>query len=173
MKVKKIVVAAALTAISIIIPAVCPKIVFPPFTATFMAHVPIMLAICISTDIAVMVTLGTSVGFFFAFPSLPFGYIRSFSHIFFVMVACYLLNKKVNIFLIIILTGIIHALSEMVLIILLFLPGELEANSIIITLFICTLSHHIVDSLIASLIIIPLKKAKLIKRNFTIKKLKE
>lgn len=175
MKIKKITISAVLTAISIIIPMICPKVVLPLFTATLMAHVPIMIAICISTDVAVMVTIGTSVGFAFAYSSMPLGYVRSFTHIFFVIIACYLLNKKINIFIIIVLSGIIHAISETIVICFLFLPESQNNPSVIlfISLCLCAFLHHIIDSICTSFLVIPLKKVKLIKRNFNVKKFKE
>ena len=166
MNVKKLSVSALLTSVSIIIPMFFPKLVIPPFTATLMAHVPIMTAICISTDVAVFVTIGTSVGFIFAFSAIPFGYVRSFTHLFFVLLACLLLKKKVNIYIIIITTGIVHAFFETVVIMLLFLPSGVTPLYAILILSIGSFAHHLVDSAFTFTIIRPLTKLNLIERPF-------
>ena len=54
-----------LTALSIIIPfAVFFKVVIPPFTATLGSHVPTFIAMLFGLEVAIMVGLGSALGFF-------------------------------------------------------------------------------------------------------------
>ena len=66
MKTNEIVLGGLLTALALVIPMAFGgilSIVIPPFSATLAAHVPIMLSMTISPLTAIMVGLGSSLGF--------------------------------------------------------------------------------------------------------------
>ena len=170
MNIKKLSISAILTAFSIVIPMFFPKVIIPPFTATLMSHVPIMLAVCISTDIAIFVTVGTSIGFVFAFSAIPFGYLRSFTHVFFVLLACFMLKKTKNVYLTIVITGIVHSVLETAVIMFLFLPADVTPLYAMPILVLGAFIHHIIDAIFTSAVIYPLKKAKMIDRKFNLGK---
>ncbi|WP_421038530.1 hypothetical protein [Streptococcus hyointestinalis] len=85
---------AILTALGILIPLVMPaKIVIGPASYTLASHVPILLAMFISPFFALMVTLGTTLGFLIAgFPIVIV--LRALSHVIFAVVGAYWLQKK-------------------------------------------------------------------------------
>ena len=64
-KIRQMVYAGLLTALAIIIPIQFGflKIIIPPFTATLAAHVPMMLAMLISPAVAIVVGIGSTIGF--------------------------------------------------------------------------------------------------------------
>ncbi len=62
---KKLVLAALLTSVAIIIPfAVFFKVVIPPFSATLGSHVPMFISMLLGPEVAIMVGLGSALGFF-------------------------------------------------------------------------------------------------------------
>ena len=67
MKTRDLVTGALLTALALIIPIFFGsylRIYIPPFSATLASHVPTMIAFLISPAVAIMVGLGSSLGFF-------------------------------------------------------------------------------------------------------------
>lgn len=85
---------AILIAFGILIPLVMPiKLVIGPASYTLGSHVPIFMALFLSLPIAILVALGTTVGFLLAgFPIVIV--LRALSHLVFVLVAGLLLKKK-------------------------------------------------------------------------------
>lgn len=84
MKAKEIVTSALLTALSLLIPITFGgyiKIYIPPFSATLASHVPSMIAMLISPTAAVMVGLGSTLGFLLIMG--PVVAARAFVHVFF------------------------------------------------------------------------------------------
>ena len=62
---KEVIMAALLCAIGIMIPMISPiKIVLEPASFTLASHVAIFIAMFISTKVALLVTVGTTIGFF-------------------------------------------------------------------------------------------------------------
>ena len=65
MNTKKLSLTALLTSLSIVIPfAVFFKVIIPPFSATLGAHVPMFIAMLLGPEVAIMVGLGSALGFF-------------------------------------------------------------------------------------------------------------
>ena len=163
-KVKEIVLTGLLTAIAIMIPLIMPpvppfKIIIPPiFTATLAAHVPLVIAMFISPFSAVCTALGSSLGFFMYFSDNPTVGARAFMHVFFVVVGAIMLRKNQNIYLIAIITMIVHAISEMFVVYLFanvfgFINiGERTMNIVQLIVGSGTSIHHIVDFTIALII---------------------
>lgn len=69
--VTKMIYAALLTAISIIIPLYFGflKVVIGPFTATIASHVPLFIAMIISPGVAIAVGVGSAIGFTITSPA--------------------------------------------------------------------------------------------------------
>ena len=69
LKTKDLVISALLIAIGILIPMIFTgppfRIVVGPYSATLMAHVPVIIAMFISPWTAVFTAVGTTIGFFF------------------------------------------------------------------------------------------------------------
>lgn len=87
------VIAALLCAVGIVIPVFCPKIVIGPASFTLASHVPIFIAMFISPPVAVIVCLGTTLGFFFS--GLPLVVtLRALTHVIFATAGAFLLKKK-------------------------------------------------------------------------------
>ena len=71
----KLTITALLMAIAIILPIIMPvKVVIGPASYTLASHVPIFIAMFFSPSIAVMVTLGATVGFFIEVFQLSLSY---------------------------------------------------------------------------------------------------
>lgn len=92
-RVQTVVVTALLCALGIAIPIFFPKIVIGPASFTLASHVPIFIAMFLSPSIAVAVSLGTALGFFFS--GLPAVItLRALTHVIFASIGAEILKKK-------------------------------------------------------------------------------
>lgn len=92
MSVREITIGALLIALAILIPNVMPKIVIGPASFTLGSHVPLFIAMFFSPLLAVMVAIGTTIGFFMS--SLPFIItLRAASHLVFAVLGAWYLQK--------------------------------------------------------------------------------
>lgn len=93
-KIQKMVIAALLCAIGVIIPMFSPiKLVLEPASFTLASHVAIMIAMFVSPTVAVFVSLGTTLGFLMAgFPIVVV--VRAFSQVVWAFGGAYYLMKK-------------------------------------------------------------------------------
>ena len=173
-KTKELVLAAILTALSILITYSPVKLVLPFFTLTIGAHVPTLIAMFISPWVLIMTVIGSCLGFFMTIPA-PNSIIvvtRAATHILFALAGYGLIKKdKLPLFLIILLTAVIHAVSEGLAVYILtplILQSETAAGTAGVIALSGTFVHHLLDSVICIPILIALKKAKVIKinRNF-------
>ncbi len=161
---KKITVSALLTAIAMIIPMYMPfKLVLEPiFSATFAAHVPGILALFIGPAAVIGTAIGSALGFFMALAN-PWVSARALLHLVFGLMGYYLAKREYNVFLILFLTGLVHAASEMLvgLTSLPFIttPEAGIARYILITVGLGTFIHHCIDFAIVLVIYTPLHKA--------------
>lgn len=132
-KLYRMVMAALLCAVGIIIPIVMPfKIVIPPASYTLASHVPIFIAMFISPATAAAVALGTTLGFFlggFPFPIV----LRALSHVIFALIGALWLKKRpgtlyhtVESVLFCVVIGLIHAVCEVLIILPLYFGGMLS-----------------------------------------------
>ena len=172
-KLKELTLAAMLTGIAVVIPMLFPKfVIFPPFTATLAAHVPIMIAMCISRKTVAIVGFGSTIGFYFAFPGLPVVWARVSTHMIFAFVGNYMLRKRHNVYFVITITAILHAVFEMMLVLVpLFYPTQIGLEVAMSLLAFGTLIHHIVDAIITAPIVSLLKKLNLVPvYDFTLKR---
>lgn len=173
--VKDISIAALLTALALTIPLFMPiKLVLEPiFSATFASHVPGILSMFVGP----FAIIGTAVGSALGFLQLgPWVSLRAFSHIIFGLCGYKMLEKKWNTFLIILLTGLLHAGAEMIVgLVSLPIAGVPAAGVfkyIIITIGCGTFIHHCIDFAISIVILYALKSARLVKTDFNFKSLK-
>lgn len=133
-KLLSMVIAALLCAIGIVIPLFFPKIVIGPMSFTLASHVPIFLAMFISPAVAVVVTLGTTLGFFLTGLPLVIA-LRALSHIIFVMIGAFWIKNKPR--LLSSLTGaavyglilaVIHAAAEVLVVTFFFFGGQMTKS---------------------------------------------
>lgn len=130
-KIKTMVIAALLCAIGIVIPMFMPKVVLGPMSFTLASHVPVFLAIFISPMVAAIVAVVTSFGFLFAgFPIVIV--LRAFSHLIFALIGALLIKKQRETLCTVggtlgfgLLTGLIHAVSEVVVVTAFFFGGAM------------------------------------------------
>lgn len=155
---------ALLTAIAVFIPLFMPiKVVMPPFTATLASHAPLMVAMFISPFSAVFVSCASALAFLPSFG--PIVMVRAFMHIFFVWVGAVMIRKNRNIYLVLIVTLILHTLSDMLTVyVIASIAGFAEVlkgqamSFVQYIIGVGTSVHHIVDFAVALLVYVPLRK---------------
>ncbi len=170
-KTKELALAAILTALSLLITYSPLKLVLPFFTLTLGAHVPTMLAVFVGPWVTVMTVIGSCLGFFLTIPA-PNSIIvvaRAATHIIFAFAGMEMLKKKYNIILVIVVTAILHALAEGIVVYLLT-PIILDNSTAALTAggiaALGTIIHHAIDTAITAPILFSLTKAKIIKRRY-------
>ncbi|MCL2113991.1 hypothetical protein [Lactococcus protaetiae] len=115
-KVRNLVIAAMLTALGILIPAIMPaKIIIGPASFTLASHVPVMAAMFFSPVMTAFVAIGTTIGFMISTP-VPTIWLRAAMHIIVMTAGAYFLKKhpeiihqKVKIQVFNVILGIFHA----------------------------------------------------------------
>ncbi len=162
-QVSHIAIAGLLTAIAILIPTMMPiKLVLPASTYTLASHVPIFIAIFISPQVAIMVALGTTLGFFMSFPFIVAA--RAFSHLAFVIPgALYLQKHKLNSFkdkfIFNLIVALIHGAAEFGIVAL--ISAKTLNASLLLQFFIFlglgTIVHSTVDFILALSVVDALK----------------
>jgi len=146
MKTKQIVTGALLTAFSLLIPIAFGgylKIYIPPFSATLASHVPSMIAMLVSPAVAVMVGLGSTLGFLLIMG--PVIAARAFVHVIFGLFGALLIKKGLSFQKALILVAPIHALGEALIV----LPLGFDLYTAFVVVGIGTLLHHYIDSAIS------------------------
>ena len=167
---KNMVVTALLIAFGIIIPTAFGflRVILPPaFTATLTAHVPIFIAMFISPSSAIFTAIGTAIGFLVSGLAIVV-VIRAASHIVFAIVGAYMVKNGKSIVLSGIITAILHALLEAVVVYLFLALGWTTSSEAFVkvafyTTGIGTLVHHLVDYIIAIALMKALSKVGAIK----------
>ncbi len=180
LSVYRLVIAALLVAVGIVIPMTMPiKVYIPPMSFTLASHVAIFLAMFISPGTAALVALGTTVGFVFS--GLPIDvWFRAFSHLIWALGGALWLQKhpdtlgspvKSAIFCALI--AAVHGALEMLVIIILYFTGMsvmvqkiTDAGFLFVffLVFIGSFVHSCADYVIANAIWLPLRKIKGVSR---------
>ena len=171
-KLLTMVIAALLCAVGIVIPMFAPKIVLEPMSFTLASHVAIFIAMFISPTVALAVTIGTSVGFFFAgLP--PVIALRALSHLGFVAVGCLLLKKYPNLLtkpattiLFGSILAVVHAICEALVVTLFYFGGTLNSSfyakgfafSVLVMVGVGTIVHSLIDFGIALVVWKPVSR---------------
>lgn len=156
MNTKKFTAVALLTALAIVIPyAVFFKVIIPPFTATLGSHVPMFLSMLLGPKAAVMVGIGSALGF--GMNLGPLVGARAFMHVFVGLIGAKLLEKGVSYKVVVLITAPIHGLLE-VLVIMPFMP--FDAYKLFIVTGVGTMLHHGVDAVISAMLMKVLGRAQ-------------
>ncbi len=153
------IIAALLCAIGIVIPMFCPKIVIGPASFTLASHVPIFIAMFISPPVAIIVSLGTTLGFFMAgFPLVIV--LRALTHVIFATIGAFLLKKNPRLISGTVTTtlfglglGVIHAACEVLVVTYFFFGGQMSKSfytngyimSVLLLIGLGGLVHSMVD----------------------------
>ncbi len=171
-KTKEITLTALLTALAIVIPLIMPvKVVMPPFTATLASHTPLIIAMFVSPLAAAFAAIGSAIGFFFAMS--PIVAVRAATHVCFTVAGAYMIRKKMKPVWTILVTLVLHSLSDMLTVYLaadfFHMSALLKGNTmgyVQAWIGIGTSVHHLVDFAIALLIAKPLSKAGLLENQY-------
>lgn len=156
MKTKKMVLTALLMAFSIIIPVVFGgflRITIPPFSATLASHVPLFLSMFLGPLPAVIVALGSAVGFFMT--SLPVIAARALMHVGVAFIGAYLLKNRHGYWKTMIILAPIHGVLESLIVI----PFGFSFYQSLVVVGIGTVLHHIMDAMITRAILPVMKVA--------------
>ena len=167
---KNMVITALLIAFGIIIPTAFGflRVILPPaFTATLTTHVPIFIAMFVSPTSAIFTAIGTAIGFLFAGLDMVV-VIRAASHIGFAIAGAYMVKKGRSIVLTGVVTAVLHALLEAVVVYLFLALGWTTSSEAFVkvafyTTGIGTLVHHLVDYIIAIVLMKALVKGNVVK----------
>ncbi|MBE7022141.1 MAG: hypothetical protein E7414_02855 [Ruminococcaceae bacterium] len=124
--IKSITIAGLLTALAIVVPLFMPKLPVPqPFSVTPASHLAVILAMFVSPFTVICTVIGSTIAFFAVLG--PVVAMRAFSHIIFALVGCYLIKKRYNLVLIIVVTALLHALGEVAVVFVFSLFGMADA----------------------------------------------
>lgn len=167
-KTKELALAALLTALSVLITYSPLKLVTPFFTLTLGSHVPTLISMFLSPWVIVMTVIGSCIGFFMTIPA-PNSIIvvaRAAMHLIFALAGYKMLkSEKFGLTPIILITALLHALSEGIVVYILT-PVILKDGTAVLyaaaIAFVGTLIHHFIDCAITAPIVAALKKAKII-----------
>jgi niacin transporter len=159
-KIRQMVYAGLLTALAIIIPIQFGilRIVIPPYyTATLAAHVPMMLSMLISPFVAIVVGIGSTLGFLMA--GLPMPVVaRAATHIIVGYVGAMIIMKNKSYVKAVVITAPMHGILEGLVTIPFVGFGPAVYISLAITV-VGAMIHHAADSIIAYAIIRAVAKA--------------
>ena len=171
--IQKMTIAAALSAIGILIPMFAPKFILEPASYTLASHVPIFIAMFLSPYIAISVALISAMGFLFA-GIFPFSVVlRALSHIVFVVIGSFMLKRNPNLLstgkgtvLFSFLMAVIHSVSEVTVVTLFYWGNEMSSAyydkgylfSVILLVGVGTVIHSMIDFSIAYAIWKPIQR---------------
>lgn len=159
MNTKKLTLTALLTAIAIIIPfAVFFKIIIPPFTATLGSHVPMFISMLLGPQVAIMVGLGSALGFFLNLG--PLVGLRALMHVIVGALGALLINKGMSFGKVSLVTAPLHGILE-ALVVMPFIG--FDVYKLLVVTAIGTMLHHGADAFISHVIINVLQKTPIAK----------
>lgn len=143
--IRKMVYTALLISLSIVIPLTFGflAIQIGPFTATLASHVPMFLSMFLGPLASAMVGIGSGIGFFITKGAYVGA--RAFMHTFVGMLGAYLIQKGVSYSKVVISTSFVHGIAEALVVI----PFGITFKSILITVGLGTILHHLVDGILA------------------------
>ncbi|HEY8389407.1 MAG TPA: hypothetical protein VIL26_00405 [Clostridia bacterium] len=170
-KTKTIAITAVLVALSFVMPYFMPTITLPFTTFTLFSHVPIIIAMFISPYTAIMSCIGTTLAFFLKSP--PIVALRAASHIVFIIPGAFaikkgIITKGLNIALGGVVTGLIHAVAEIIVVAVFMAINhqEITIYYIMIEVGLITLAHHCIDYSFSLLVYNSCSKARLLENKF-------
>jgi niacin transporter len=144
-----------LTALAIVIPLTFGflKVQLGPFSATLASHVPLFIAMLLGPGAAVMVGLGSTIGFFVSTPLVVAA--RAFMHVFVGYAGAVLLKNGIGFKKVIAITAPIHGALEAIAVI----PFGFTMYKVLVVVGVGTILHHLVDGAIALTLIKALSKS--------------
>lgn len=145
MSTKNIVVGGMLTGLAIMIPLLLGgtplMVVIPPgFTATIASHLPSMLAMAISPGVAIMVGIGSALGFTLRISAMVGA--RALTHSIFGGIGALAYRKGMPFWAVLLITAPIHAIAEGIIL----LPFGVDFHQALVITGIGTIIHHLIDS---------------------------
>lgn len=158
MKPRDLAMAILFTALALIIPLVFSflRVTVPPFTATLASHVPVMLAMFISPAVAVLVGLGSTIGFLIA--TGPVIAARAFIHVIIGFMGANMIRKGMNPWVTLLLPiMVVHALGEALVVI----PFGYDLYNAGVVIGVGTALHNTVDTIITMAVLALLQKMNL------------
>ena len=169
----RITISGLLIAVGIAIPAFSPvKIILEPASFTLASHVPIFIAMFISSGMAAAVAFGTTIGFFLGgFPLVVA--LRAASHILFATLGALYLRRaqktSSNVLILWVFSfcvALVHALCELIVVSVFYFKGSMGSTyyqrgfltSVLFLVGLGTVIHSMVDFKIAHIILSTLRK---------------
>lgn len=152
--IKKLTYAGLLTALAIVIPLTFGflKIQAGPFSATLAAHVPLFIAMLLGPFAAIMVGVGSALGFLISAPAVVAA--RAFMHTFVGLAGALLIKKGVSFSKVVLITAPIHAILEAIAVI----PFGFTMYKVLVVVGVGSFLHHMVDGIIAFALVKALAK---------------
>lgn len=170
-KLYNLVIAGLLCAIGIMVPTFMPRIVIGPMSFTLASHVAIFIAMFISPGVAIAVSIGTTIGFFLTAPAIIA--LRAASHLVFAVIGAIAIQKRPQIMkkpfsnvVFGLALGVIHAVSEVVVVTPVFFKGTMFTAdqitegyfmSVLILVGLGTFIHSMMDYGISILVYKPIE----------------
>lgn len=153
-KIRKLTYTALLIAFAIIIPLYFGafKIQLGPFTATLASHVPIFLSMLMGPEVAIVVGLGSALGFLMTAP--VFVAARALMHVAVGYVGAVIIKKGGSLSKALLITAPIHGILEAIAVI----PFGFTVYKILVVIGIGTIIHHAMDSAITLVLVKALAK---------------
>ena len=151
MHTKEVVYGALLTALALLIPLAFGgflSVMIPPFSATIASHLPVMVAMLISPQVAVMVGLGSSLGFLIKLG--PIIAARAAVHAVFGAAGAFAVRRGLSFGNALILTLPIHALGEALIV----LPFGFSLQKAGLVVGVGTALHHLIDAAISLAVVV-------------------
>lgn len=156
-RVKKIVLAGLLVALAIIIPVQFAflKIVLGPFSATLCSHVPMFLSMLISPVVAIVVGIGSGIGFFITgLP--PYIAARALMHAPVGFIGAKIVQKEKNFKKAMLITAPLHGILEALIVI----PFGFNLYEMLVVVALGTIIHHAMDAVISFVLCKAMAKAQ-------------
>lgn len=156
-KLQKMVLTSLFIALSIIIPIQFGflKVVLGPFTATLASHVPMFFSMLISPAAAIVVGIGSALGFVLS--GLPIYVVaRASMHIIVGAVGALAIRKGMEFKKVILITAPIHGLLEAISVIPFY---GLNVYKILVVVALGTVIHHLADGAISLVLLRALSRA--------------
>lgn len=156
-RVKKIVLSGLLVALAIIIPIQFGflKIVLGPFSATLCSHVPMFLSMLISPVVAIVVGIGSGIGFFITgLP--PYIAARALMHAPVGFIGAKFVRKEKNFKKAMLITAPLHGILEALIVI----PFGFNLYEMLVVVALGTIIHHAMDAVISFVLCKAMAKAQ-------------
>lgn len=157
MHTKEVVYGALLTALALLVPLALGgflSVMIPPFSATLASHLPVMIAMLISPYVALMVGLGSALGFLIKLG--PVIAARATVHAVFGVAGAVAIRKGLSFGQALMLTLPIHAIGEALIV----LPFGFSLQKAGLVVGVGTALHHLIDAAISLAVVVSIGLAQ-------------